>query len=176
MDIAGILASTEEMLLVESEGSNFHLKQGSNSLSLANDCVLSVGTDGRSVLTNPSNIYQLYESKIASLTRKNVVVEEQLKAALTGQESAERSLASAARSTQEMEIKLADAHKEIELLKEKLAAVELAQEEANSLSNIVHSDNVRLEHDVAFLKAILDDTQKVRQFHFLAFPSSGLHH
>ncbi|XP_074571202.1 uncharacterized protein LOC141827779 [Curcuma longa] len=161
MDIAGILASTEEMLLVESEGSNFHLKQGSNnSLRLANDRVLSVGTDGRSVLTNPSNIYQLYESKIASLTRKNVVVEEQLKAALTGQESAERSLASAARSTQEMEIKLADAHKEIELLKEKLAAVELAQEEANSLSNIVHSDNVRLEHDVAFLKAILDDTQK----------------
>ncbi|KAL0414693.1 UNVERIFIED_CONTAM: Dynein regulatory complex subunit [Sesamum radiatum] len=40
------------------------------------------------------------------------------------------------------------------------ASVELAQEEANSLSNIVHSDNVRLEHDVAFLKAVLDDTQK----------------
>ncbi|KAG6487507.1 hypothetical protein ZIOFF_056094 [Zingiber officinale] len=142
MDIAGILASTEEMLLVESEGSNVHLKQGTNSLSLANDRVLSLETDGRSVLTNPSNIYhQLYESKIASLTRKNAVVEEQLKAALTGQESTEKSLASAARSTQEMEIKLADAHKEIESLKEKLAAVELAQEEANSLSNIVHSDN-----------------------------------
>ncbi|KAG6487508.1 hypothetical protein ZIOFF_056095 [Zingiber officinale] len=142
MDIAGILASTEEMLLVESEGSNFHLKQGTNSLSLANDHVLSLETDGRSVLTNPSNIYhQLYESKIASLTSKNAVVEEQLKAALTGQESAEKSLASAARSTQEMEIKLADAQKEIESLKEKLAAVELAQEEANSLSNIVHSDN-----------------------------------
>lgn len=175
MDIAGILASTEEML-VESEGSNFHLKQGSNSLNMANDRVLSLETDGRSVLTNPSNIYQLYESKIASLTRKNAVVEEQLKAALTGQESAEKSLATAARSTQEMEIKLADAHKEIELLKEKLAAVELAQEEANSLSNIVHSDNVRLEHDVAFLKAILDDTQKARQFHYLSFASLGLRH
>ncbi|KAK8965901.1 hypothetical protein KSP40_PGU008703 [Platanthera guangdongensis] len=25
---------------------------------------------------------------------------------------------------------------------------------------MVHSDNVRLEHDVAFLKAVLDDTQK----------------
>ncbi|XP_058209206.1 tip elongation aberrant protein 1 isoform X3 [Rhododendron vialii] len=32
--------------------------------------------------------------------------------------------------------------------------------EANNLSNIMHSDNVRLEHDVAFLKAVLDDTQK----------------
>ncbi|KAL4274811.1 hypothetical protein AHAS_Ahas20G0044500 [Arachis hypogaea] len=37
---------------------------------------------------------------------------------------------------------------------------ELAQEEANNLSSMVHSDNVRLEHDVAFLKAVLDDTQK----------------
>ncbi|MCD7466040.1 hypothetical protein HAX54_002364 [Datura stramonium] len=49
---------------------------------------------------------------------------------------------------------------EMELLKEKLASVELAQEEANSLSNIVHLINVRLEHDVAFLKAVMDDTQK----------------
>ncbi|KAI8004658.1 hypothetical protein LOK49_LG08G03136 [Camellia lanceoleosa] len=48
----------------------------------------------------------------------------------------------------------------MELLKEKLAGVELAQEEANNVSHIVHSDNVRLEHDVAFLKAVLDDTQK----------------
>ncbi|MCI27141.1 acyl-CoA-binding domain protein, partial [Trifolium medium] len=53
-----------------------------------------------------------------------------------------------------------DTVKEIELLREKLAGAELAQEEANNLSNIVHSDNVRLEHDVAFLKAVLDDTQK----------------
>lgn len=51
--------------------------------------------------------------------------------------------------------------KEMELLKEKLASIELAHEEANSLSNIVHSDNVRLEHDLAFHKAVLDDTQKV---------------
>jgi hypothetical protein len=60
-----------------------------------------------------------------------------------------------------MEKKLVDTVREMELLKEKLACVELAQEEANSLSNIVHSDNLRLEHDVAFLKAVLDDTQKV---------------
>ncbi|KAG5580211.1 hypothetical protein H5410_050838 [Solanum commersonii] len=56
--------------------------------------------------------------------------------------------------------KMADAVKEMELLKQKLASVELAQEEANSLSNIVHSDNVRLEHDVAFLKVVMDEIQK----------------
>ncbi|KAL1548492.1 acyl-CoA-binding domain-containing protein 6-like isoform X3 [Salvia divinorum] len=60
----------------------------------------------------------------------------------------------------EMERILGDAMKEMELLKEKLASIQLVQEEASSLSNIVHSDNLRLEHDVAFLKAVLDDTQK----------------
>ena len=49
-------------------------------------------------------------------------------------------------------------------MREKLAGLELAQEETNNLSNIVHSDNVRLEHDVAFLKAVLDDTQKVHTY------------
>lgn len=160
MDIAGILASTEEMH-AESEGSNV-------------DRVLPIETDGRSVLTNPSNIYQLYETKIASLTRKNVLLEEQLKAALTCREAAEKNLSSAVKSKQEVETKLADTVKEVELLKEKLAGVELAQEEANSLSNIVHSHNVRLEHDVAFLKAILDDTQKARQILFVQFvPNSS---
>ncbi|RWW22460.1 hypothetical protein GW17_00013333 [Ensete ventricosum] len=152
MDIAGILASTEEMHAESSEGSNV-------------DRVLPIETDGRSVLTNPSNIYQLYETKIASLTRKNALLEEQLKAALTCREAAEKNLSSAVKSKQEVETKLADTVKEVELLKEKLAAVELVQEEANSLSNMVHSDNVRLEHDVAFLKAILDDTQKARPFY-----------
>ncbi|KAK6117353.1 hypothetical protein DH2020_048871 [Rehmannia glutinosa] len=79
---------------------------------------------------------------------------------LAAREAAEKNLSSAVKSRQEMEKKLGDTMKEIELLKEKLTSVELAQEEANSLSNIVHSDNVRLEHDVAFLKAVLDDTQK----------------
>ncbi|WOL03325.1 acyl-CoA-binding domain-containing protein 4 [Canna indica] len=157
MDIAGILASTEEMH-AESEGSNIYHKQERSGF--VSDAVPPLETDGRSVLTNPSNIYQLYETRIASSTRKNVLLEEQLKAALTSQEAAEKNLSSAARSKQEIEKKLADSLKEIELLREKLAGVELAQEEANSLSNIVHSDNVRLEHDVAFLKAILDDTQK----------------
>lgn len=82
-------------------------------------------------------------------------------AALASREAAEKNLSSALKSRQEMEKKLTDTGREMELLKEKLAAIELAQEEANNLSSIVHSDNVRLEHDVAFLKAVLEDTQKV---------------
>ncbi|KAJ1395184.1 Kelch-type beta propeller [Sesbania bispinosa] len=107
-----------------------------------------------------SNIYQYYESKVASLIRKNGIMEGQLAAFIASKEAAEKSLASVLKSKQEMEKKLTDTLKEMDLLREKLTGLELAQEEANSLSNIVHSDNVRLEHDVAFLKAVLDDTQK----------------
>ncbi|KAL3727620.1 hypothetical protein ACJRO7_032373 [Eucalyptus globulus] len=59
-----------------------------------------------------------------------------------------------------MEKKLADPVKEMEVLEEKLADLELTQEQSNILSNIVHSNNVRLKHDVAFLKAVSDNTQK----------------
>ncbi|XP_050220345.1 acyl-CoA-binding domain-containing protein 4 isoform X2 [Mercurialis annua] len=107
-----------------------------------------------------SSVYQLYETKIASVIRKNGNLEAQLAAALASREGAEKNLSSVLKSKQEIERKLTDTVREMELLREKLAGVELAQEEANSLSNIVHSDNVRLEHDVAFLKAVLDDTQK----------------
>ncbi|KAH9610080.1 hypothetical protein KSS87_016705 [Heliosperma pusillum] len=108
----------------------------------------------------PSSVYQLYETRMAALIRKNGILEGQLAAALASREVAEKSSASALKNRQEMETKLAETEKEMEFLKDKLASLELAQEEANSLSNIVHSDNVRLEHDVAFLKAVLDDTQK----------------
>ncbi|RDX75255.1 Acyl-CoA-binding domain-containing protein 4 [Mucuna pruriens] len=107
-----------------------------------------------------SNVYHYYESKVASLIRKNGILEGQLAASLASKDAAEKSLASVLKSRQEMERKLADALKEMDLMREKLANLELVQEEANNLSNIVHSDNVRLEHDVAFLKAVLDDTQK----------------
>ncbi|WCJ23535.1 Galactose oxidase/kelch repeat superfamily protein [Euphorbia peplus] len=107
-----------------------------------------------------SSIYQLYETKIATLIRKNGLLEAELGTALASRKAAERNLSSVLKSKQEMEKKLGDTMREVELLKEKLTGIELAQEEANSLSNIVHSDNVRLEHDVAFLKAVLDDTQK----------------
>ncbi|CAJ2634366.1 unnamed protein product [Trifolium pratense] len=107
-----------------------------------------------------TTIYQYYESKVAALIRKNGILEGQLAASMASREAAEKTLASVHKSRQETEKKLADALKEMELLREKLAGLELSQEEANNLSNIVHSDNVRLEHDVAFLKAVLDDTQK----------------
>ncbi|KAL1803792.1 hypothetical protein ACET3Z_032439 [Daucus carota] len=104
--------------------------------------------------------YQVYEAKLAALSKKNGILEGQLAVASGSREAAEKNLSNVLRSKQEMERKLAETIKENEMLREKLTTIELSQEEANSLSNIVHSDNVRLEHDVAFLKAVLDDTQK----------------
>lgn len=130
---------------------------------------LSFSENNKSASLSSSNVYHYYESKVASLIRKNGILEGQLAASLASKEAAEKSLTSVLKSRQEMERKLADAHKEMELMREKLASLELAQEEANNLSNIVHSDNVRLEHDVAFLKAVLDDTQKVRYMHDTSF-------
>ncbi|KAI3848213.1 hypothetical protein MKX03_003491 [Papaver bracteatum] len=108
----------------------------------------------------PVGLFQMYETKIAGLIRKNGLLEGQLTTALTSKEAAEKNLSSVIKSKQDVEKKLSDTVKEMELLKEKFSSIEIAQDEANSLSNIVHSDNVRLEHDVAFLKAVLDDTQK----------------
>ncbi|CAN1164468.1 Acyl-CoA-binding domain-containing protein 6 [Linum perenne] len=107
-----------------------------------------------------SSVYQLYEAKIAALIKKNGVLEGQVAAALAGQEAAEKNFSAAMKSKQELEKRLVDTAREFELLKEKLTSLELAHEEANNMSNVVHSDNVRLEHDVAFLKAVFDDTQK----------------
>ncbi|KAJ7980227.1 Acyl-CoA-binding domain-containing protein 4 [Quillaja saponaria] len=143
----------------ESSNSNHH-NQGFENLPLESDDVVLPETDSKSGALAPSSIYQYYETKLAALIKKNGILEEQLAVALTSREAAEKSLASVLKSRQDMDKKMADTVKEMELLREKLAGLELSQEEANSLSNIVHSDNVRLEHDVAFLKAVLDDTQK----------------
>ena len=152
--------NAEEMSCVfEMETSNSQ-NQGTGNLSIDNEDILLPESDCTTGGPRAS-IYRLYETKIAALTRKNGVLEGQLAAAFIGQEAAEKNVSSALKSRREMEKKLVDTVREMELLKEKLACVELAQEEANSLSNIVHSDNLRLEHDVAFLKAVLDDTQKV---------------
>ncbi|XP_077218944.1 galactose oxidase/kelch repeat superfamily protein [Tasmannia lanceolata] len=157
-EIPALWGNSEETPFVfDSENSRNSQRQVSGSLLSDTDDIIIPETDGKLV---PSNIYQSYETKISALLRKNSMLEGQLSAALASRESAEKSLSSAVKSRQDMDRKLADTVKEMELLKEKLAAAEIAQEEANSLSNIVHSDNVRLEHDVAFLKAVLDDTQK----------------
>ena len=107
------------------------------------------------------NARVLYEAKISALIRKNSLLEDQLASTVVAREAAEKNLSAALKNKNEVENKLAEVSQEVELLKEKLAGIDLVQEEANSLSNSIHSDNVRLEHDVAFLKAILDDTQKV---------------
>lgn len=119
-------------------------------------------TDGKqTILATTSSMYQFYERKIAPLSRNNVLLEGQLAAALMSRENAEKNLSAVIKTKEETDKRLADTLNEMELLKEKLASLELAQEEANNHSNIVHADNVKLEHDVAFLKAVLDDIQKV---------------
>lgn len=160
-NITGGKLNSEEIPLFESDNALPH-NHGTGNIPVENDYVILPESDVKSgVSSAPTNIYQVYETKMASLIRKNGILEGQLAAALASREAAERNLSSVFKNRQEMEKKLADTVKEMELLKEKLTGVELAQEEANSLSNLVHSDNVRLEHDVAFLKAVLDDTQKV---------------
>ncbi|KAL8162802.1 hypothetical protein V2J09_014291 [Rumex salicifolius] len=119
----------------------------------------------------PSTIYELYETKIAELMKRNGVLEGQLAAALAGCDAADNNLSSSLKSRQDLEMKLHDTEKETEFLKDKLARLEAAHEETNNLSNLLHSDNVRLEHDVAFLKAELHSTrgaltnERARAFH-----------
>ncbi|XP_047981398.1 acyl-CoA-binding domain-containing protein 6 isoform X3 [Salvia hispanica] len=146
--------NAEEASPIAESGKLSFDKQGRGSLGLEGEELLCHET------TDSSGVCQTHEAKLASLLRKNSILEGQLAAAIAAREAAEKNSSSANKSRQEMEKRLGDAMKEMELLKEKLTSIELAQEEANSLSNIVHSDNVRLEHDVAFLKAVLDDTQK----------------
>ncbi|KAF7813679.1 acyl-CoA-binding domain-containing protein 4 [Senna tora] len=158
MNTSGTKIDMEEQELVP--GSSSQQNQAFGNLALESDEISLPGSIKQGSLSTPSNMYHYYETKLAGLLRKNGILEGQLAAAVASREAAERNLASALKSRQEMEKKLADMAKEMDSLREKMAGVELAQEEANSLSNIVHSDNVRLEHDVAFLKAVLDDTQK----------------
>ncbi|KAF5177588.1 Galactose oxidase/kelch repeat superfamily protein [Thalictrum thalictroides] len=153
-DVSGSVNNKEEMpTKFDNELSRGQQKQLNGHLS-DKEKTLIPETDGNSVGLH------LYETKLAALMRSNGILEGQLAAALASKEAADTNLSSVAKSKQEMEKNLAETVKEMELLKEKLVSLEVAQEESNNLSNIVHSDNVRLEHDVAFLNAVLDDTQK----------------
>lgn len=156
-----IIAEDTSSVLKHDNMANHDKDRNGNLPPDSDDNVALQEGDGKSGLfSTSSSIYQLYEIKMAALIRKNGILEGQLAAASASREAAEKNLSSVLKSRQEMEKKLADTLKEMDLMREKLASVEQAQEDANSLSNIVHSDNVRLEHDVAFLKAVLDDTQK----------------
>ena len=92
-----------------------------------------------------------------------MALEEQLSAALTTKDEAEKNLSLVIDSKDELEKRLAERDREVEALKEKVTGMELAQEESNNLSNTVHAENVRLEREVAFLKAVMDETQKARE-------------
>jgi len=105
---------------------------------------------------------QNFEMKLSAAVRRSEQAEGQLAAVLRGKEETERSLASALKTRQHAEGKLAAALKVQMDLKERAAVAERAQEDSNNLCNVVHSENLRLEHDLAFLKAVLEDTQKVR--------------
>ncbi|KAJ4773075.1 Galactose oxidase/kelch repeat superfamily protein [Rhynchospora pubera] len=111
-------------------------------------------------VSNPSEVYQSHDAKITNLIKRNHLLEEQLQALLESKETVEKDFNVAVKAKEEVERRLEEALKEVQLLKEKVSGLELAQEEANSLSNSVHSDNVRLEHQVAYLKAVLDGTWK----------------
>ncbi|CAN1807088.1 Acyl-CoA-binding domain-containing protein 6 [Linum perenne] len=153
----GKIIREDECCVHGSECSNSHSQGSSIDLVVDNDDRVAVPAESDEL---HSGVYQLYEAKLAALIKKNGVLEGQFAAALAGREAAEKSFSAVVKSKQEAERKLVDATREVELLKEKLASLELAHEEANNVSNLVHSDNVRLEHDVAFLRAVLDDTQK----------------
>ena len=111
------------------------------------------------------------DTRITTLIRRNMALEEQLSAALASKDEAEKNLSLVIDSKDGLEKRLAEKDREVEALKEKATGLELAQEESNNLSNTVHADNVRLEREVAFLKAVMDETQKAREsprymFHF----------
>ncbi|KAL5157518.1 Acyl-CoA-binding domain-containing protein 6 [Glycine soja] len=158
MSRSGAKTNMEEQVSVSRSSNQQNL--GFGNPVLESDDVSFPENSKSGSLSAASDIHHYYETKVASLMRKFGILEGQLAVALASREASEKSLASAFKSRQEMERKLADTLKEMELLREKLVSAELAQEEANNLSNMVHADNVRLEHDVAFLKAVLDDTQK----------------
>ncbi|XP_006663087.1 acyl-CoA-binding domain-containing protein 5 [Oryza brachyantha] len=127
-----------------------------------NDIYQSPDADAKAkrVGRSSSDINHQYDTKIANLIRRNMALEEQLSAAMASKDEAEKNLSLVIDSKEELEKRLSEKDREVETLKEKLTGLELAQEESNSLSNTVHADNVRLEREVAFLKAVMDETQK----------------
>ncbi|KAL6842055.1 hypothetical protein ACP4OV_028034 [Aristida adscensionis] len=126
------------------------------------DNMLTGGSNPKSIARCSSDISEshLYNTKIADLIRRNSALESQLAIALASKDQLEKNLSSVIHSREQLEKMLANKDKEAEMLKEKIAGLEMAQEEMNDLSNTVHADNVRLEREVAFLKAVTDETQK----------------
>ncbi|KAF7043026.1 hypothetical protein CFC21_052489 [Triticum aestivum] len=107
-----------------------------------------------------SDINHQHDTKIANLVRRNMALEEQLSAAMASKDEAEKNLSLVIDTKEELEKRLAERDREVVALKEKVGGLEQAHEDLNNASNTVHADNVRLEREVAFLKAVMDETQK----------------
>lgn len=114
---------------------------------------------------------QSFEMRLAAAMHRNELTEGHLTAALIAKEEVEKNLASLSKSKQKAEGKLAAALKVQMDLKDRVVFAEQAQEDSNNLCNVVHSENLRLEHDLAFFKAVLEDTQKVTCLPLFALPS-----
>lgn len=107
-----------------------------------------------------SDINHQHDTTIANLVRRNMALQEQLSAAMASKDEAEKNLSLVIDTKEELEKRLAERDREVEALKEKVGGLEQAHEDSNNASNTVHADNVRLEREVAFLKAVMDETQK----------------
>jgi hypothetical protein len=132
---------------------------GNSDIELLMELQDADSVDQRALLIN--RIQRKFEKKLAAAVRKNERTEGELAAAVRGKEEAEKNLASVLNSKQKMELQLASALEAEQELKDRVAAAEQAQEDSNNLCNVVHAENLRLEHDLAFLKAVVEDTQKV---------------
>lgn len=106
---------------------------------------------------------QNFEMKLSIAVRRSELAEGHLAAVLRGKGETERDLASAMKTRQHAEGKLAAALKVQMDLKERVIVAERAQEDSNNLCNVVHSENLQLERDLAFLNTVLEDTQKELQ-------------
>ncbi|CAM6044702.1 unnamed protein product [Sphagnum compactum] len=134
---------------------------GNSDIELLMELQDADSVDQRAFLIN--RIQRKFEKKLAAAVRKNEHTEGELAAAVRGKEEAEKNLASVLNSKQKMELRLASALEAEQELKDRVAAAEQAQEDSNNLCNVVHAENLRLEHDLAFLKAVVEDTQKELQ-------------
>ncbi|KAH9575737.1 hypothetical protein CY35_01G126600 [Sphagnum magellanicum] len=134
---------------------------GNSDIELLMELQDADSVDQRTFLIN--RIQRKFEKKLAAAVRKNERTEGELAAAVRGKEEAEKNLASVLNSKQKMELRLASALEAEQELKDRVAAAEQAQEDSNNLCNVVHAENLRLEHDLAFLKAVVEDTQKELQ-------------
>lgn len=156
------LTSTTESLYTTTQRHSWEGEESSDSQLLA-DLQDAMTMERRIHLINKYR--QNFEMKLAAAVRKGEVAEGQLRTAVRGKEECERSLGVALKTRQHAEGKLAASLKAQAELRDRVALAERGMADSNGLCNVVHSENLRLEHDLAFLKAVLEDTQKVSSGH-----------